>query len=60
MDNQEINSPFCRINRFISNKRNEIRIWTLHPKYLDAKGLVAVWREALLAKHVLENKAKGY
>lgn len=37
-----------------------MRIWSLHPKYLVAKGLVALWREALLAKHVLENKTKGY
>lgn len=37
-----------------------MRIWSLHPKYLDAKGLVALWREALLAKHVLDGKTKGY
>ena len=37
-----------------------MRIWSLHPKYLDAKGLVAVWRETLLAKNVLEGKTKGY
>ena len=37
-----------------------MRIWSIHPKYLDAKGLVALWREALLAKHVLEGKTKGY
>jgi hypothetical protein len=37
-----------------------VRLWSLHPKYLDAKGLVALWREALLAKHVLEGKTKGY
>lgn len=37
-----------------------MRIWSLHPKYLDGKGLVALWRETLLAKHVLENKTKGY
>ena len=37
-----------------------MRIWSLHPQYLDAKGLVALWRETLLAKHVLENKTKGY
>ena len=37
-----------------------MRIWSLHPKYLDAKGIVALWRETLLAKHVLENKTKGY
>lgn len=32
----------------------------MHPKYLDTKGLVALWRETLLAKHVLEGKTKGY
>lgn len=37
-----------------------MRIWSFHPKYLDSKGLVALWRESLLAKTVLENKTKGY
>lgn len=37
-----------------------MRIWSLHPKYLDAKGLVALWRETLLAKHVLAGTTKGY
>lgn len=37
-----------------------MRIWSLHPKYLDTKGLVALWRETLLAKHVLQGKTKGY
>jgi hypothetical protein len=37
-----------------------MRLWSLHPKYLDAKGLVALWRETLLAKHVLEGRTKGY
>jgi hypothetical protein len=37
-----------------------MRLWTLHPKYLDAKGLVALWREALLAKHVLAGRTRGY
>jgi len=37
-----------------------MRIWSLHPHYLDSKGLVALWRETLLAKHVLEGKTKGY
>lgn len=37
-----------------------MRIWSIHPKYLDAKGLVALWRETLLAKHVLQEKTKGY
>ena len=37
-----------------------MRIWSIHPKYLDTKGLVALWRETLLAKNVLEEKTKGY
>ena len=37
-----------------------MRIWSLHPKYIDAKGLVALWRETLLAKKVLEGKTVGY
>lgn len=37
-----------------------MRIWSLHPKYLDSKGLVAVWRETLLARNVLLGKTKGY
>lgn len=37
-----------------------MRLWTLHPKYLDARGLVALWREALLAQSVLRGQARGY
>ena len=37
-----------------------MRIWTIHPCYLDSKGLVAAWREGLLAQKVLEGKTKGY
>jgi hypothetical protein len=37
-----------------------MRIWSLHPKYLDSKGLIALWRETLLAKNVLGNKTRGY
>lgn len=37
-----------------------MRLWSLHPKYLDSKGLVALWREGLLAKAVLKGKTKGY
>jgi hypothetical protein len=37
-----------------------MRIWSLHPRYLDGKGLVALWREGLLAKAVLEGKTRGY
>lgn len=37
-----------------------MRLWTLHPKYLDAAGLVALWREGLLAQKVLHNETRGY
>ncbi|MCR4421403.1 MAG: pyrimidine dimer DNA glycosylase/endonuclease V [Exilispira sp.] len=37
-----------------------MRLWSISPKYLDTKGLLALWREALLAKKVLEGKTKGY
>lgn len=37
-----------------------MRLWSLHPRYLDGKGLVALWREGLLAKAVLEGEACGY
>jgi Pyrimidine dimer DNA glycosylase len=37
-----------------------MRLWTLHPKYLDPQGLVALWREALLARAVLRGCTKGY
>ena len=37
-----------------------MRLWRLHPCYLDAKGLVALWREGLLAQKVLCGKTKGY
>lgn len=37
-----------------------MRLWTLHPRYLDAKGLVAAWREALLAQKVLRGATRGY
>ena len=37
-----------------------MRLWTIHPMYLDRAGLVALWREALLAKKVLEGRTKGY
>lgn len=37
-----------------------MRLWTLHPKHLDTKGLVALWREGLLAQACLAGKTKGY
>ncbi len=37
-----------------------MRLWTLHPRYLDPRGLVALWREALLARAVLRGRTRGY
>lgn len=37
-----------------------MRIWSLHPAYLDRQGLVACWRETLLAQAVLADVTKGY
>lgn len=37
-----------------------MRIWSIHPQHLDAKGLVALWREALLAQKVLRGETRGY
>lgn len=37
-----------------------MRLWSLHPKYLDRQGLIALWREALLAKAVLRGQTRGY
>lgn len=37
-----------------------MRLWSIHPGYLDAAGLVALWREALLAQKVLLGQTRGY
>jgi hypothetical protein len=37
-----------------------MRLWSLHPSLLDPKGLVALWREGLLAQKVLRGKTRGY
>lgn len=37
-----------------------MRLWSLHPQYLDVKGLVGLWREGLLARAVLKGETKGY
>jgi hypothetical protein len=37
-----------------------MRLWTIHPMYLDAQGLVALWREGLLAQKVLQGRTRGY
>lgn len=37
-----------------------MRLWSIHPKYLDTKGLIALWREALLAQKVMAGKIKAF
>lgn len=37
-----------------------MRLWSLHPDHLDRQGLVALWREALLAQAVLAGRTRGY
>jgi hypothetical protein len=37
-----------------------LRLWSLHPRYLDPKGLGGVWREGLLAQAVLLGKTTGW
>ncbi len=37
-----------------------MRLWSLHPRYLDTRGLVACWREGLLARKVLRGETRGY
>jgi len=36
-----------------------MRVWSLHPRYLDTQGLGGQWREALLAQKVLQGETKG-
>lgn len=49
-----------RGNNVVNIYTFSMRLWSLHPKYLDTKGLVALWREALLAQKVLQGGTKGY
>ncbi|HEX5758920.1 MAG TPA: pyrimidine dimer DNA glycosylase/endonuclease V [Thermoanaerobaculia bacterium] len=37
-----------------------MRLWTLHPRYLDRQGILALWREGLLARAVLAGRTRGY
>lgn len=36
-----------------------MRLWSLHPRYLDRQGLLALWREGLLAQKVLSGQTRG-
>ncbi len=42
------------------SQQPNMRLWSIHPKLLDSKGLVALWREGLLARHVLLGMTQGY
>ncbi|ACP48863.1 pyrimidine dimer DNA glycosylase [Sulfolobus islandicus Y.N.15.51] len=37
-----------------------MRLWSIHPKYLDTQGLLGLWREGLLAQKVLLGETRGY
>ncbi|WP_245747334.1 pyrimidine dimer DNA glycosylase/endonuclease V [Frateuria terrea] len=37
-----------------------MHLWTPHPKHLDRQGLLALWREGLLARAVLRGQTRGY
>ena len=37
-----------------------MRLWSIHTGYLDPKGIVALWREGMLALEVLKGNTKGY
>lgn len=37
-----------------------MRLWSLHPALLDRQGLIACWRESLLAQAVLLGRTRGY
>ena len=37
-----------------------MRLWSLHPRYLDRQGLSACWREGLLAQAVIGKSGGGY
>lgn len=37
-----------------------MRLWSLHPAQLDRVGLIACWRESLLAQAVLAGRTRGY
>lgn len=37
-----------------------MRLWSIHPKYLDVKGLGGLWREALLARKIFLGEASAY
>jgi hypothetical protein len=58
-----INEPRTKkifARRIVGYNQTPMRLWTVHPRYLDPKGLVACWREGLLAQKVLSGVTRGY
>jgi hypothetical protein len=54
-------SPLTRAgDRYPFRYNAFVRLWTLHPRYLDTKGLLALWREGLLAQSVILEQTAGY
>lgn len=41
-------------------EQSTMRIWSIHPSYLDWMGLGAQWREGLLAQKVTAGETKGW
>lgn len=37
-----------------------MRLWSVHPRYLDSPGLVGLWREALLAQGIVSGRTTAY
>ena len=52
--------PTPAIKEMAAREDRAVRIWSLHPRYLDRQGLTACWREGLLAQAVLAGRTKGY
>jgi hypothetical protein len=48
------------LRRASYRRTDTLRLWSIHPRHLDARGLVALWREGLLARAVLLGRTTGY
>lgn len=57
---EKINYAPESIIGIFTERKAKMRLWTISARYLDAKGLVAAWREGLLALKVLRGETRGY
>jgi len=53
MGNLRYDAEFCHL------EVKWVRLWSIHPQYLDRAGLTALWREGLLAQKVLQGMTRG-